>query len=107
MNISLCLCSLQFLIETAWCVIIVSGNASSIEESGKIGLKDGEKSDRHGSGYRSKVGHFFCGFLVKEDCCRDDFLQQQSGDEDALFCTLCNAEVQESCWQGFFFMGKT
>ncbi|KAG6699666.1 hypothetical protein I3842_08G077500 [Carya illinoinensis] len=69
------------------------GNASSIEESGKIGLKDGEQSDRHGSGCCSKVGQFFCGFLVKEDCRRDDFLQQQSGDEDALFCTLCNAEV--------------
>ncbi|KAF9618735.1 hypothetical protein IFM89_002430 [Coptis chinensis] len=29
-----------------------------------------------------------------EDCRRDeDFIQQQSGEEDALFCTLCNAEA--------------
>lgn len=102
MSISLCLCSLQFLIEIAWCVIIVSGNASSIKESGKMGFKYGGQSDGHGLGC-SKVGHFFCGFLVKKDCRTDDFLQQQSGDEDALFCTLCNAEVLESCWNGFLW----
>lgn len=45
-----------------------------------------------------KLGGFFCGFLVKQDCCSDeDILQQQSG-EDALFCTLCNAEVQDFYW---------
>ncbi|KAB1203511.1 Protein S-acyltransferase 21 [Morella rubra] len=49
----------------------------------------------HGSSCCSKIGWFFCGFLVKEDCYRDDLVQQQSGDEDALFCTLCNAEVRK------------
>ncbi|MQL93958.1 hypothetical protein Taro_026610 [Colocasia esculenta] len=37
---------------------------------------------------------FCCGCLVKEDCHRDeDSGQQQANCEEALFCTLCNAEV--------------
>ena len=51
-------------------------------------------SDRHNSNWCSKIGCFFCSFLVREDCrSNDDNLQQQSGEEDALFCTLCNAEA--------------
>lgn len=55
-------------------------------------------SDRHNSNWCSKVGCFFCGFLVREDCRsnEDSIPQQQSGEEDALFCTLCNAEVDPS-----------
>ncbi|KAF2324803.1 hypothetical protein GH714_017182 [Hevea brasiliensis] len=69
------------------------GNASSIEEPSKMRLKDGGKSNRNGSSWCSNLGGFFCGFLVKQDCCSDeDILQQQSG-EEALFCTLCNAEA--------------
>lgn len=35
-----------------------------------------------------------CYCLVKEDCRKDEYhLQEQNGEEDALFCTLCNAEV--------------
>ncbi|XP_052203736.1 protein S-acyltransferase 21 [Diospyros lotus] len=72
------------------------GNASSTEEPGKVGMKNGGRSYMHGSGCCSKVGGFFCGFLVWEDCRKgEDFLQQQSGEEDALFCTLCNAEVRK------------
>jgi hypothetical protein len=93
---------LQILIKVAWYVIAILGNASAIEEPIKIGLKDGGRSRRHSSSCCSKLGGFFCGFLVKEDCRRDDLLQQQPGDEDALFCTLCNAEVQDSYWQGLF-----
>ncbi|XP_050207519.1 protein S-acyltransferase 21 [Mercurialis annua] len=71
------------------------GNVSSIEEPSKVRLKDGGKSARHGSSLCSKVGGFFCGFLIKHDCRKDDdILQEQSG-EDALFCTLCNAEVRK------------
>ncbi|RVX15755.1 Protein S-acyltransferase 21 [Vitis vinifera] len=74
------------------------GNASSIEEPSKIGLKNGEKSDRRGSSCCSKLGGFFCGFVIKEDCRKDDdLLKQQSGEEDALFCTLCNAEWLNNC----------
>lgn len=83
------------------CIIFIktlgywSGNPSSIQEPSKIGLTNGENSGRHGSSCCSKAGGFFCGFVVKEDCRNDDdLLKQQSGEEDALFCTLCNAEVQ-------------
>uniref|UniRef100_A0A2N9F8M4 S-acyltransferase n=1 Tax=Fagus sylvatica TaxID=28930 RepID=A0A2N9F8M4_FAGSY len=34
---------------------------------------------------------------MHEDCYKDDLQQQQSGDEDALFCTLCNAEWLNNC----------
>ncbi|XP_020599637.1 probable protein S-acyltransferase 19 [Phalaenopsis equestris] len=37
-------------------------------------------------------GGFICVLFAKEDCRRDDVSEQQGG-EDALFCTLCNAEV--------------
>ncbi|GAV86458.1 zf-DHHC domain-containing protein [Cephalotus follicularis] len=71
------------------------GNASSIEVRSKIGLKNGGKSDGQGSSNCSKVQGFFCGFLVKEDCRKDEGLLQQQSGEDALFCTLCNAEVRK------------
>ncbi|XP_044511919.1 protein S-acyltransferase 21-like [Mangifera indica] len=72
------------------------GIASSIEEPSKIGLKYGERSTRHGSSSCSILGGFFCGFIVRADCRKEeDLIQQQSGVEDALFCTLCNAEVRK------------
>ncbi|OVA00652.1 zinc finger protein [Macleaya cordata] len=72
------------------------GNSSSIGEPSKIGLKNGEKSSRHNSSCCSTLGGFFCGCVVKEDCRNDEeYLQQQAGEEDALFCTLCNAEVRK------------
>ncbi|BBN08192.1 palmitoyltransferase ZDHHC1/11 [Marchantia polymorpha subsp. ruderalis] len=38
----------------------------------------------------------FCGWVVKDDSCKDDFkLQQPVAEEDVLFCTLCNAEVRK------------
>lgn len=79
-------------------MIFYLGSASPIAEPSKIGLKGEGMSDRHNSNWCSKVGCFFCGFLVREDCCsnEDSIPQQQSGEEDALFCTLCNAEVDAS-----------
>ncbi|KAE8656490.1 Protein S-acyltransferase 21 [Hibiscus syriacus] len=87
------------------------GNASSIEEPCSIGLKYGSEYNMHSSRWCSKLGGFFCACIIKEDCCKDaDLLQQQSGEEDALFCTLCNAEVRkfskhcrscEKCVDGF------
>ncbi|KAJ7966993.1 S-acyltransferase [Quillaja saponaria] len=62
----------------------------------KIGLKDCETSGQHDSNWCSKLGGFFCGFLFKEDCREnEDVLLHQSGGEEALFCTLCNAEVRK------------
>ncbi|KAH8514976.1 hypothetical protein H0E87_003719 [Populus deltoides] len=67
---------------------------NSAEEPSKIRLKNGGKSYKYGSSWCSRLGGFFCCFLVKQDCRKDeDILQEESG-EDALFCTLCNAEVQ-------------
>ncbi|KAK8551704.1 hypothetical protein V6N13_120146 [Hibiscus sabdariffa] len=88
-----------------------AGNASSIEEPRRIGLKYGSEYERHSSQWCSKLGGFFCACIIQEDCCKDeDLLQQQSDEEDALFCTLCNAEVRkfskhcrscEKCVDGF------
>ncbi|KAJ1427418.1 Palmitoyltransferase, DHHC domain [Sesbania bispinosa] len=74
----------------------LAGFASPIAEPSK-GLKGEGMSDRHSSNWCSKFGCFFCSFLVREDCRsnEDINLQQQSGEEDALFCTLCNAEVRK------------
>ncbi|PON33100.1 Zinc finger, DHHC-type, palmitoyltransferase [Parasponia andersonii] len=70
------------------------GNASSVEDPSKMELNNGGTYSRHSSSCCAKLGGFFCGCIVLEDCRKDDILQQQSG-EDALFCTLCNAEVRK------------
>ncbi|KAM7518074.1 hypothetical protein LguiB_017036 [Lonicera macranthoides] len=73
----------------------IPGHASSVEETSKEELRSRGKSDGHGT-CCSKLGGLLCGLLVKEDCRKDeDLLQQQLGEEDALFCTLCNAEVRK------------
>ncbi|XP_057502621.1 protein S-acyltransferase 21-like isoform X1 [Actinidia eriantha] len=70
-------------------------NASSVEELGKAGLKNGRKSYRHGSSCCSKVVGLFCCFLIREDCRKDEHILQQQSGEDGLFCTLCHAEVRK------------
>ncbi|GJT48200.1 protein S-acyltransferase 21, partial [Tanacetum coccineum] len=73
----------------------VHGNASSIGERSKSGYGSGGIYDNGSSGgCCSKVGGIFCGCIVKEDC-RNDEEMQQGGEEEALFCTLCNAEVRK------------
>lgn len=65
-------------------------------EPSKVGLQIGEKHTLPNSSFCSTIGDFCCCFLVKEDCrSEEDLIQQQSGEEDALFCTLCNAEVRK------------
>ncbi|GAB2300471.1 hypothetical protein Dimus_034513 [Dionaea muscipula] len=71
------------------------GNESSREESCRLGPGSAERSYAQGQSFCVKLGGVFCGFLVREDCRRDDEILQQSGEEDALFCTLCNAEVRK------------
>lgn len=74
----------------------VPGDVLSLEEPSKIGLNTAENSVEHHQTSCFSIGCFFCGFLVKDDCRRDeDTSQQQANDEDALFCTLCNAEVRK------------
>ncbi|CAH2059555.1 unnamed protein product [Thlaspi arvense] len=50
---------------------------------------------RHGSGCCNAVGRFVCGFLVIQDCRRDTQQDQSCEQEEALFCSLCRAEVRE------------
>ncbi|KAI7978821.1 Protein S-acyltransferase 21, partial [Camellia lanceoleosa] len=71
------------------------GNACSVEESVKVGPNDGGKPYKNGSSCCSKVGGIFCGFLVQEDCRKDEHLLQQQSAEEGLFCTLCHAEVRK------------
>lgn len=48
-------------------------------------------------------GKIFCGVFVHEDCCNQDGMDDLEGaGEDALFCTLCNAEVANSVWHYIF-----
>ncbi|KAJ4903525.1 Protein S-acyltransferase 21 [Raphanus sativus] len=58
--------------------------------------ENGVPYTRHGSGCCNAVGRFICGCLVSQDCRRDTTHQEQSGEqEEALFCSLCNAEVRK------------
>ncbi|GAU30155.1 hypothetical protein TSUD_311060 [Trifolium subterraneum] len=79
--------------------LLVSNNwfCVSFRKPSKIGLKDEGMSDQHDSNGCSKLGCCLCSLLAIEDCRSDEdyILQQQSGEEDALFCTLCNAEVRK------------
>lgn len=39
-------------------------------------------------------GRIFCALFVREDCRKEEAAAEQQGNgDDALFCTLCNAEV--------------
>lgn len=64
--------------------VSVADNASAI---------DGGLYIRHGSGCCNVIGRVICGCLVIQDC-RSDTQQEQSNEqEEALFCSLCSAEV--------------
>lgn len=44
----------------------------------------------------SSIGGVFCILFVHEDCGKEEDAEEQQGNrEDALFCTLCNAEVRK------------
>ncbi|CAA2989712.1 S-acyltransferase 21 [Olea europaea subsp. europaea] len=69
---------------------------STTGDPNKMELKNGEISHRHDAGCCSKIGGFLCCCLVTEDCRKDeDHVAEQNGEEEALFCTLCNAEVRK------------
>ena len=57
-----------------------------------MGFQNGGIYDNGSPGCCAKTGGLFCGCIVKEDCRKDQDMQQ-GGEEEALFCTLCNAEV--------------
>ncbi|XP_024973987.1 protein S-acyltransferase 21 [Cynara cardunculus var. scolymus] len=72
----------------------VPGNTSSVGEPSKMGFQNGGIYDSGNSGVCSKIAGVVCGCIVKEDC-RNDEEMQLGGEEEALFCTLCNAEVRK------------
>nr|XP_043615551.1 protein S-acyltransferase 21-like [Erigeron canadensis] len=72
----------------------VPGNASSVGDHSKAEFQNGGIYENGKPGCCSKLGGLFCGCIVKEDC-RNDEDMQLGGDEEALFCTLCNAEVRK------------
>nr|KAJ0185114.1 hypothetical protein LSAT_V11C900472440 [Lactuca sativa] len=72
----------------------VPGNGSSVGEASKIGFQNVGIYENGSSGCCSKIWGFFCGCIVIEDCRKDEDMQQ-GGEEEALFCTLCNAEVRK------------
>ncbi|XP_076947900.1 protein S-acyltransferase 21-like [Bidens hawaiensis] len=71
-----------------------NGNGSSVGEPSKTDFQNGGIYDNSSSGCCSKFWGFFCGCFVIEDC-RNDEDMQQGFEEEALFCTLCNAEVRK------------
>lgn len=76
--------------------IFGAGNASSIEDPYKSAPEVGERSNAQRLTFCSKLCGTFCFCLVREDCREDEeVVQQSSGEEEALFCTLCNAEVKK------------
>ncbi|ESQ51962.1 hypothetical protein EUTSA_v10016452mg [Eutrema salsugineum] len=50
---------------------------------------------RHGSGCCNAIGRFICGCLVIQDCRTDTQQEQSCEQEEAMFCSLCNAEVRQ------------
>ncbi|XP_050232828.1 probable protein S-acyltransferase 19 isoform X2 [Mercurialis annua] len=67
-----------------------SSKRSSVREIGTIEFA-GEKLTRK-SCYN--FGGIFCALFVLEDCRKQDSAAEEQVPEDALFCTLCNAEVR-------------
>ncbi|KAG9442547.1 hypothetical protein H6P81_018401 [Aristolochia fimbriata] len=73
---------------------ILSGsqNNAELSEPSKSGLKEARISARNNACCCTSL----CGFLIHDDCRKDEYAShQQTNDEEALFCTLCNAEVRK------------
>lgn len=66
------------------------GNSSMKGSIGDIGVVDSQPAGRKSC----HIGLLFCALFVYEDCRKQKGLEEQQGaGDDALFCTLCNAEV--------------
>lgn len=69
--------------------------------SNRRGSSIGETSINLGSQLPNKtsscwlLGGLLCAIFVMEDCRKFDDSEQQANGEEALFCTLCNAEVRK------------
>ena len=74
----------------------ITGNTSkkaSLGEAGGVNIPKGTEGKR--SRFFFSIGGLFCALFTKEDCHkREEITELQAANaEDALFCTLCNAEV--------------
>uniref|UniRef100_A0A0D9W8N8 S-acyltransferase n=1 Tax=Leersia perrieri TaxID=77586 RepID=A0A0D9W8N8_9ORYZ len=70
-------------------------NLDNQEETVKSESRTYEDIQKHKSCLGA--GCFCCAIFVKEDCRKDDeAYQQEDYGEEALFCTLCNAEVRKN-----------
>ncbi|KAL5213718.1 hypothetical protein ABZP36_002870 [Zizania latifolia] len=71
------------------------GNLDTQEETGKPGSRTYEDIQNPRSCLGA--GCFCCSIFMKEDCRKEDeAYQQEDYGEEALFCTLCNAEVRKN-----------
>ncbi|XP_058072089.1 probable protein S-acyltransferase 19 [Magnolia sinica] len=79
------------------CSSSIGGNSSRkapVGEAGRVDIPMGRTNKKSRSCFN--VGGIFCALFVNEDCCRHEgATEQQAAREDALFCTLCNAEVRK------------
>lgn len=67
-----------------------SSKKGSVSEIGGVNIPS-EPTSRKSC---SKIGGIFCALFVHEDCRKQEGAAEEQGTvEDALFCTLCNAEV--------------
>ncbi|XP_003580403.1 protein S-acyltransferase 21 isoform X3 [Brachypodium distachyon] len=70
-------------------------NIDTQEEAGKSGSQANEEIQTHNSCLGA--GWFCCAIFMKDDCRKEDeAYQQEDYGEEALFCTLCNAEVRKN-----------
>ncbi|XP_020528623.1 probable protein S-acyltransferase 19 isoform X1 [Amborella trichopoda] len=73
---------------------VPSGDKSSFGNAQRVGYS--EDSGQHSSYSKFNIGGILCALFVKEDYCRHDGIPEEgAGEDDALFCTLCNAEVRK------------
>ncbi|XP_068646867.1 probable protein S-acyltransferase 19 [Aristolochia californica] len=73
-------------------ILLGTQNYTDLPERSKEGLKEERKSSQNNSCCYAS----FCGFLIHDDCRKEEYSShQQTNDEEALFCTLCNAEVRK------------
>lgn len=83
------------LIEADQTSVQRSHNETELPGPSKAQQANGGTSGNHDASCCSKLGCFLCGCIVIEDCCRSEDNLESQNPEDALFCTICNAEVRK------------
>lgn len=75
---------------------IVAANSSQKGSVGEVGRRDTPVEPSRRKSSSCSIGGIICALFVHGDCCkRDGAAEEQGASEDALFCTLCNAEVRK------------